>query len=246
MANATMKYVLVKNALPTAKEPYNGLFVSNGSVDIDGFAETICAERTNLDAPTLKLILRTAFKFIADDMAEKVFRYNTGDLVFEPAIGGSLESMNAALGEENEVYVAVRLAQDVVKAIGQIVPSRDSDDSVGVRLDSVLEVGTNTIGQVGRIAPFQLTGKNLSARGEGESIVVTDAAGASHEATVDETDGAGQRLTAHLGGGAALGKATLVLTSRGYNTPDGELVTVRKNVTIVEGPQPVSGPKLTI
>lgn len=238
MANATMKYVLTKNQLPSAKEPYNGLFVSNGTTDIDAFAEAICAERTNIDAPTMKLILRTAFKFIGEDMAENVFRYNTGDLVFEPAISGSVESMDAALGPDNEIYVAVRLAQDVIRTIGQIVPTRDSDDAVGVRLDSILDVAPNTIGQIGDTGAFQLTGKNLSAVGDGESIVVTDSAGTEHTALVEDTDGKGQRLTAHLVDSPAPGKATLVLTSRGYNTPDGELVTLRKNVTIAEGPGP--------
>ena len=75
MANKTLKFVLVKNGLPTVKDPYNGQFVSNGTTALDAFAEKVCAGRTNIDAPTLKLILRTAFAFVAEDMAENVFRY---------------------------------------------------------------------------------------------------------------------------------------------------------------------------
>ena len=239
MANKTLKFVLVKNILPTAKEPYNGQFVSNGTTALDAFAEKVCAGRTNIDAPTLKLILRTAFAFIAEDMAENVFRYQTGLLTFEPAIEGSLPSMDAPLTDENPLVIAVRLASDFVREISGVVPMRDTDDAISVKIDDVLDVEAEKYHQVTGGKRFQVTGKNISARGEGESLAVAGPDGAQHPCTVVEEDGMGQRIVAEAAADADPGKGAILLTTRGYATPDADLMLVKKQVTVIAPTGPV-------
>ena len=235
MTNMTLKFVLVKNSLPTAKDPYNGQFVSNGTTWIDGFCEKICKGRTNIDAPTLKLILRTAFAFIAEDMAENVFRYQTGLLTFEPAIEGSLPSMDAPLTDENPLVIAVRLASDFAREIGAAVPTRDSDDVISVKIDDVLDIEADKCGQITGGKRFKMTGKNISARGEGEGLAVAGPDGVAHPCTVVEEDGMGQRIVAEAPADADPGKGAILLTTRGYATPDAEPMLVKKLVTVVKG-----------
>ena len=238
MTNKILKFVLVKNTLPTAKEPYNGQFVSNGTTALDAFAEKVCAGRTNIDAPTLKLILRTAFAFLAEDMAENVFRYQTGLLTFEPAIEGSLPSMDAPLTDENPLVVAVRLASDFVREIGAAVPTRDSDDAISVKIDDVLDVEAEKYSQVTGGKRFQVTGKNISVRGEGESLAVAGPDGVAHPCTVVEEDGMGQRIVAEAAADADPGKGAILLTTRGYATPDAEPMLVKKTVTVLASATP--------
>ena len=242
MADRTLKFVLVKNNLPTAKEPYLGQFVSNGTTALDALCEKVCAGRTNIDAPTLKLILRTALAFVAEDMAENVFRYQTGLLTFEPAIEGSLPSMDAPLTDENPIVVAVRLAGEFVREIGAAVPSRDSDDAISVKIDDVLDLETEVRQQVTGRCRFQLTGRNISARGEGESLAVAGPDGVAHACPVVEEDGMGQRIVAEAPAGVTPGKGAVLLSTRGYATPDGETVQLKKQVTVLpdRGPKPLA------
>ena len=233
--NKTMKFVLVKNALPTAKEPYNGLFVSNGTVGLEELTERICRGRTNVDAPTARLVLRTALGFVAEDMRENLFRYATGLLTFEPAIGGSLPSMDAPLTDANPVYVAVRLSQDLVREIGATVPARDANDTVAVRIDDVLDLSADKVKQLTGTEAFQLTGRNISALLEDEALEIVDSHGASHAVRVTGGDGMGQRVVAAAVTAPAPGKATIELKTHGYATPDGELLHVSKPVTVVAG-----------
>ena len=247
MANKTLKFVLVKNGLPTVKDPYNGQFVSNGTTALDAFAEKVCAGRTNIDAPTLKLILRTAFAFVAEDMAENVFRYQTGLLTFEPAIEGSLASMDAALTDKNPLVIAVRLGSEFVREIAGIVPARDSDDVISVKIDDVLDVAAEKYHQVTGGKRFQVTGKNISARGEGEGLAVAGPDGVAHPCTVVEEDGMGQRIVAEAPVDADVGRGAILLTTRGYATPDVEPMLVKKPVTVVAAkPTPAKPPKVTL
>lgn len=234
MAKSNMKFILVKNNLPTAKEPYVGQFVSNGTTDLDAFAAAIADGRTNVDTPTVKLVLRTAFEVIGDDIASDLTRIDTGIFSFEPAISGSVASMDGALGDANEVYIAVRTKESLRKEIAAITPSRETDDTHAMRFDFVYDISGNKRGQIKSTEVFRLIGRDISAVIEGESVTVIDSAGVEHSAQVHNENGAGQRISAQLNEAPALGKATVVLKTYGYAPGGTDLVTLKKQAVIVE------------
>ena len=236
MAKSNMRYTLVKNNLPQAKEPYTGHFVSNGTIEIDAFTDTIAKGRTNIDAATIKMILRTGFTIIGETIASDLTRIDTGTLAFEPAISGSVATMDGALGEENEVYIAVRSKDSLKKTIGAIVPNQDANDSVdGIRIDYIFDIASDARGQISGTNQFRVLGRKITvARPDlGEELYVIDAAGEKIAASVDNGEEAGQRINATLSKKPATGKGTLVLVTKGYPNHDGELVTLKKAVTIV-------------
>ena len=120
MATSNMKFTLVKNNLPEAKEPYRGQFISNGTIEIDAFADGVAKGRTNVDAATVKMIMRTAFEVIGEKIAEDLTRIDTGMLAFEPAISGSVATMDGALTDENEAYIAIRVRESLKREIAAL------------------------------------------------------------------------------------------------------------------------------
>ena len=236
MAKGNMRYTLVKNNLPAAKEPYTGQFVSNGTVEIDAFANAIAKRRTNIDAATIKMVLRTGFAIIGDDIASDLTRIDTGALAFEPAISGSVATMDGALGEENEVYIAVRAKDPIKKTIGTIVPSRDtSDQSGGIRIDYIYDVGKDARGQISGMNPFRVLGRKITIGKPdlGEEMYVIDSAGEKIACSGATSEEGGQRINATLSKTPAPGKGTLVLVTAGYPDHDADLVTLKKPVTVV-------------
>lgn len=236
MAKSNMRYTLVKNNLPLAKEPYTGHFISNGTIEIDAFADTIAKGRTNIDAATIKMILRTGFAIIGEDIASDLTRIDTGTLSFEPAISGSVATMDGELGEENDVYIAVRSKDSLKKTIGAIIPSRDANDSVnGIRIDYIFDIGNNKRGQISGTNQFRVLGRKITAAMPdlGEEIYVIDATGEKIAASIDNVEEGGQRINATLTKAPAPGKGTLVLVTKGYPDHDDELVTLKKSVMFV-------------
>ena len=235
MAKSNMKYTLVKNNLPVAKEPYTGQFVSNGTIEIDAFADAIAKGRTNIDAATIKMVLRTGFAIIGEDIASDLTRIDTGALAFEPAVSGSVATMDGALGEENEVYIAVRVKDPIKKTIGTIIPSRDANDSVsGIKIDYIYDVGTDARGQISGTNQFRVLGRKITVTRPdlGEEMYVIDSAGEKIAASIGNGEEGGQRINATLSKTPAPGKGTLVLVTAGYPNHDADLVTLKKTVTI--------------
>lgn len=237
MAASNMKFTLVKNNLPEAKEPYRGQFICNGTVEIDQFADAIAKKRTNVDTPTVKMIMRSAFELIGESIAENLTRIDTGMLSFEPAISGSVATMDGALGDGNEVYIAVRLKDSLRREIAAITPTRAGTDATGgINIDYIFDVEANMSGRISGTAPFRVLGRKISASHteSGEELYLIDSAGAKIDAAVTDEDGEGygQRINAQLFSQPAKGKATLVLKTTGYPDHDHDLVTLKKTVTV--------------
>lgn len=232
-----MKFTLVKNNLPEAKEPYVGQFLSNGTVEIDAFTDSIAKGRTNVDSATVKMVMRTAFELIGESIAQNLTRIDTGMLAFEPAISGSVPSMDAALGEKNEVYVAIRVKETLRREIAAITPSRVNNDTTeGIRIDLVYDIMANENNRITDVGPFRVLGRKISAwdAESGEELYVIDAKGTKIAAKAFGKDDPsyGQRIVAELTAPPAKGKATLVLKTTGYPDHTAELITLKKVVTI--------------
>ena len=232
-----MKFTLVKNNLPEAKEPYRGQFISNGTIEIDAFADGVAKGRTNVDAATVKMIMRTAFELIGEKIAEDLTRIDTGMLTFEPAISGSVATMDGALTDENEAYIAIRVRESLKREIAAITPSRIANETTGgISIDYVFDVEANMTGQISGTAPFRVLGRKICASHteSGEELYLIDSAGTKIDAAVTDEDGEGygQRINAQLFSQPAKGKATLVLKTTGYPDHDNDLVTLKKTVTV--------------
>ena len=237
MATSNMKFTLVKNNLPEAKEPYRGQFISNGTIEIDAFADGVAKGRTNVDAATVKMIMRTAFELIGEKIAEDLTRIDTGMLTFEPAISGSVATMDGALTDENEAYIAIRVRESLKREIAAITPSRIANETTGgISIDYVFDVEANMTGQISGTAPFRVLGRKICASHteSGEELYLIDSAGTKIDAAVTDEDGEGygQRINAQLFSQPAKGKATLVLKTTGYPDHDNDLVTLKKTVTV--------------
>ena len=237
MATSNMKFTLVKNNLPEAKEPYRGQFISNGTIEIDAFADGVAKGRTNVDAATVKMIMRTAFELIGEKIAEDLTRIDTGMLTFEPAISGSVATMDGTLTDENEAYIAIRVRESLKREIAAITPSRVANETTGgISIDYVFDVEVLENNRITGTCPFRVLGRKISAwhTESGEELYVIDSTGAkiAAEKMTGITDGLGQRIDAMLKTTPAKGKATLVLKTTGYPDHDNDLVTLKKTVTV--------------
>ena len=253
MSNALLKYVLVRNSLPEATAPYLGRLVGNGNWDSDAFAARIAAKQPELQPATVRLLFQTLFSVAAEAMAEMPCRVSLGAVTFEPAISGSLPSMDAQLGDENEVYVAVRLSDALRNAAAGVSPVRVSEDALGIRLDNVQDesASANGRGTITGTEPFTLTGLKITGSGDGESVKVVAADG-TEAIAVDVADcGTGQRITARLATALPAGRGRIYLTTYGFGALPGHGVITRHiPVTIAAdetppGPEPTPSPTIT-
>ena len=235
-----MKYVTVKSGLESVNGAYLGQFVSNGTSTLDEVAEKMCKDRPAVDEPEAKLAVRALAAEIREQVGVNLNRVNAGPVSFEPAISGSLPAMDSALGPENELYVNVVASDALQKEIAAIVPTRDSASAIAVKMDNVEDLASHGPKIVGT-KEFVVTGFNLSARQDGEGMVLLHLDGTSAaEVTVKEEDGMGQRVNAQLVASVASGTYLLQLTTHGYSTPDAEAESYTKKVQVVyeESPEP--------
>ena len=231
---ATMKYITVKSGLDTLNGKYTGQFLSNGSIYLDELAEKICVDRPAVDEPELKLAVRALAAEIKKEVAENLNYVTTGTLcAFAPAISGSVPAMDSALTDENEFYVNVTPLSTLTNRIGAITPTKDKSDAAKIVIDNIEDKTSHKRGTIVGTREFVLTGYNLSAKAEGESMKLLKSDGTvAAEVTVKSEDGCGQRITAQLAAAVATGDYILQLNTKGYATPDGEVETYSKKVSV--------------
>ena len=243
-----MRFVTVKSGLETVEGAYLGQFVSNGTCFLDDITGRMCAGRPAVDEPEARLAVRAIAAEIREKVGEELLRVNAGDVSFEPAISGSLPSMDAQLTDENALYVNIVASDAIKKAIGSIVPTRDSSSAVKVSIDNIEDIATHGRLIVGT-HEFVVTGRNLSARLEGEGMALLNTDGSVAAAvTVSDGDGMGQRINAQLAAAVPAGTYLLQITTRGYSTPDAEAESYTKRVVVENGSgptPPVGEPTIT-
>ncbi len=231
-----LRYFLSPNTLPEGKGRYHGTFVSNGTTDLDALAERMAAS-AGIRPAAVKLVVRSMYAKVAELVSTRLCRVAAGQATFEPQIGGSFDSANASVGEGNDIYVAVRLSDALQGVAAGITPTKIDAASATSRLDMVENGVDGAQDRISGTDPFVLTGWNMSACGEGEGVSVKGRDGRLHPAeTLDESHG--QRITARLSEAMPDGAATVVLTTRGWNTPDGDVRTMAHRVTVIAGTPP--------
>jgi hypothetical protein len=228
-----MNYITVKSGLESLEGAYTGQFVSNGTIDLDGVAKKMCVNRPAIDEPEVKLAMRALAAEIKEQVGNGLYRVNAGMVSFEPAISGSLPSMDASLTEENELYVNIVASESIKREIGAVVPTRSSANAVKVILDNVEDVEKH-VRKIFGIHEFVVTGTNLSARLPDEGMELLSKEGnVMTEVRCYEKDGMGQRIFGNLPIFVPSGIYTLQLKTHGYSTPDADVETYTKKVEVV-------------
>ncbi len=103
-----------------------GVFHSNGLAAFEMLMAAAVAKRPNvLDVYTLEMVLRAFFEEVVSELSlnHRVVLESLG-ITLSLEIGGSFPSMDAAPGEDNPLYVAIRLSDDVWNVLDGVVPDR--------------------------------------------------------------------------------------------------------------------------
>jgi len=242
-----LTYIVVPNPLQgqdIVHYDYVGQFVTNGTTRLDALCEKIAGERPNLDAPTVKLVIKTLFAVIADGIAAENVRYNFEGISFESAISGSVPSMDSALSIENELYVLVSVGDPLRGEMALLTASSGDAEGASVKILNVEDSVTHAVGLVNGTNRVHITGKNISASQTGESLALVNPETLAPVATgtVVAEDGMGQRIDANFSSVAASGTYWMVLTTRGYATPDATPQAYRKKVEVLA---PATAPTIT-
>ena len=237
MAKTTLNlfYSLVPNTLPETNG-YHAAVSHVGTVDAETFYLRVAKERAGLQASTVELVVASVCTTVAEILQERQYRVALGDVSFELAIPGSTDSVDGVM--TGPAYVAVRLSAAMRNAAADITPAYSAGDGVKTEVFSVEELATCSLGQIVGTGAFRLAGSNISASGTDESVAVTAVDGSQTVAVVESEDGAGRFITAHLPSALPAGKGTVTLKTHGKCTPEGELRTLSKSVTIVAGEEP--------
>ena len=244
MAKTTLNlfYSLVPNTLPET-DGYHAAVSHVGTVDAATFYSRVAKRRAGLDASTAELVLSSVCGTVAEMLQERQCRVALGDVSFELAIPGSTDSVDGAMA--GPAYVAVRPSAAIRNAAAGVTPVYSAGDGERTEVFSVENLAAHRLGEIAGTEAFRLTGCNISASGEGESLKVVAADGTEAFAEVTDEDGLGKFITAHLPAALPPGKGRVVLTTRGKRTPEGEPRPLPKSVTILAGETP-PGPAPTL
>ena len=237
-------YSLAANTLPET-DGYHAVVSHVGSVDKDTFCSRVAARRPGLEVSTVELVLSSVCSAAAEFLAERQYRVALGDVTFELAVPGSTDSVDGEI--EGPAYVAVRLSKPLRNAASGVTPVYSGDEGDRTEIFTVEDFATRASNTIVGTDSFRVVGVNLSASGDGEAVKVTASDGTEAAAEVVEEDGAGRHITARLAEALRPGKGKVTLATRGWRTPEGELRTLVKSVTILAGETPPapSAPTIT-
>ena len=237
MAKDTLKlyYSLSANTLPETAG-YHAAVSHVGTVDAETFFARVAARRSGLDASTAELVLASVCSAAEEILTERQYRIALGDVAFELAIPGSTDSIDGTM--PGSAYVAVRPSSAIRNAAVGITPVYSAGDGEKTEVFAVEDATSNKAGEISGTGLFRLTGVNISASGDGESLKVSAENGTEAVAEVTEDSGTGRFITAHLPVALPPGKGKVVLLTHGKRTPEGELHSCVKAVTIRAGETP--------
>ena len=237
-------YSLVPNTLPET-DGCHAAVSHVGTVDAETFFARVAKRRAGLDASTAELVLSSVCTTVAEILQERQYRVALGDVSFELAIPGSTDSVDGAMA--GPAYVALRPSAAIRNAAADVTPVYSAGDGVRTEVFSVEDLATCSPGEIVSTGAFRLAGSNISASGTDESVAVTAVDGSQTVAVVESEDGAGRFITAHLPSALPAGKGTVTLKTHGKCTPEGELRTLSKSVTVLAGETPPTptGPTVT-
>ena len=233
-----IKYTLTKANFETALGKYFALILNNGTHDLAAISAKMQDGRPAIEDADVKLTIAALVDAVTEEVVVNHNRVDLGTFSVELAISGSVQSMDGALTEANEIYILLTPSDAFRNEVAKIIPSRASSDKVRVKLENVEDLATHRKLICGT-GEFVLTGSGLSAKREGESLVLCMLDGEEVvAATVLAKEGMGERIYAQLAESVESGTYLLRLVTRGYYTPDAEPESYTKKVQ-VEADEPV-------
>jgi len=245
----TIGYKLVKNNTQTAdKAPYTALPVPVGSLAFDNILAKMIDEGTFMTKATAQYLLKAFFEYAADEIGDKVVRISTGTVSLYPAISGSFPSEDAEFDvTKNTLYVGASFSQALRDSVAGVSPAYLGDPNAKstVKLASVMDLASKTMGVIDGTNAFRLAGVNLTVPdGADESLALysKDLMTKVCDITVSENDG-GLYLKCSLPNSAAIAKGTykIRLASHGLD-PTDPLAVVALPVTLVSAVVPAPVP----
>ena len=190
----------------------------------------------------VELAWNSLMSSVMDYLAKYQYKVMLDGMTFELAIPGSTESVNAIPTEG--VYVAITPSDAIRNAAADVTPVFSSEESDVPVVRRVENLSSHKTGELDVVEKFRVGGNNLTVAGEGEGLKVVAADGTEATAEVDAEDGLGRYIEARLSAVLPPGKGKVVLTTRGWRTPEGELRPCVKSVTILAG-EPTPPPEPT-
>ena len=230
-----IKIKIVENPLygiegSTVKYPYKGQVIHTGSYDEAAIQAAVEADNPQMTEPLAGLTSSTLLTYGVQNITDEVKRFNFGSdyFAFEPAIEGSVPSVDSALGDDNTPYVNVVGGNALNQRLAKITPVIVNDDLGDVVCKSVEATyeGVFHKNEIYGESEATLIGRELSFNSSlGEKIelvnATTDAVVAT--ASVVSTSATAQRVTFKFTTDIASGDYKLRCSSRGRNTPTANM-----------------------
>ena len=221
---------LVENA-------YKGEVIHTGTVTAADICEACKQENPQMTEPLASLATETIMDYGSDRVVTDVVRFNLGSAYFtmEPAVSGSVPTVDAALSDANERYIRVVNGPSLNARIAALRPVITGDDLGDVQFHS-----TETVRDDGEFKntlfgdeEFVALGKRLGGADQRMELIAADGTTVS-AATFLGGDALGQRFRYRLATPPAeSGAYTLVLTSTGKDTPDASPKSIPVKVAYV-------------
>ena len=242
-----IKVKVVRNPLSevagSTAEPYMFEVVHCGSLSATDIQAMVDTSNPQMTEPLADLALEQLLLYGAETVEEN-YRFNFGSeyFSFEAAIPGSVPTMDAALGEDNEPYINVVNGQSLGAKLAATIPEVVTEDLGDVMFKSIETVfdGEELKDEIVGNEAFALVGKRLSFAADDEKTdLVHPTSGAVVSAcTLISVDTLGQRAKFRLAEPpASEGEYKLKCSSHGKDTPDAELKT--KLIGIAYKPKPI-------
>ena len=222
--------------------PYIAQVVHTGTVTAADICEACKQENPQMTEPLASLATETIMDYGSDKVVTDVVRFNLGSAFFtmEPAVSGSVPTVDAALADENERYITVVNGQSLNARIAALRPVIVNDDLGDVQFRSIETVEGEECyrNEIHGSGEFVALGKRLGGPDQKLQFLAKDGTLLS-EATYVDSDLLGQRFTYRLATPPAsdiLGD--LVLSSTGKDTPERNPKTISHEVKYVAPPEP--------
>ena len=223
---------------------YMGQVVHTGTATAADVCEACKQENPQMTEPLASLATETIMDYGSDKVVTDVVRFNLGSPYFtmEPAVSGSVPTVDAPLTDANERYIKVVNGQSLNARIAALKPVITGEDlgDVMFRSTETTHDGEDWKNTIFGSEEFVALGKRLG--GEGQRMELVDATGTVRgEATFVSGDALGQRFTYKLTNPPAEDfEGKLILTSTGKDTPDASPKTIKVSVKFVAPPKRVS------
>ena len=216
---------------------YMGQVVHTGTVTAADVCEACKQENPQMTEPLASLATETIMDYGSDKVVTDVVRFNLGSPYFtmEPAVSGSVPTVDASLSDANERYIKVVNGQSLNARIAALKPVITGEDlgDVMFRSTETTHDGEDRKNVIFGSEEFVALGKRLG--GEGQRMELVDATGTVRgEATFVSGDALGQRFTYKLANPPTEDfDGKLILTSTGKDTPDASPKTIKVSVKFV-------------